>query len=273
MTLFPNAKINIGLKIISRREDGFHDIETIFYPVALRDALEFVTMQSNSDSDELTVTGFNPGCRMSDNLVIRALNSLRRDFNIPALRIHLHKAIPMGAGLGGGSSDSAFMLRYLNRYFRLGLCNKDMWEIALKIGSDCPFFIENRPAFAEGRGEKLKGVSRVLTGYHILIIHPGIQISTANAYAGSKPEIPSVNLMELYERPVKTWNGVIENDFESWVFRKYPEIKRIKEKLYSSGAVYSSMSGSGSAVYGIYTGSPPASIFNGKYWKWQGVFE
>ena len=273
MTLFPNAKINIGLKIISRREDGFHDIETILYPVALRDALEFVTVQSNGDSDELTVTGLKTDCRMSENLVIRTLNSLRRDFNIPALSIHLHKAIPMSSGLGGGSSDSAFMLRYLNRYFRLGLCDRDMREIALAIGSDCPFFIENRPAFAEGRGEKLKGVSRVLTGYNILIIHPGIQITTANAYASSIPDIPSVNLKDLYERAVETWNGVIENDFEPWVFGKYPEIKEIKEELYSSGAVYCSMTGSGSAIYGIYAGLPPADIFGDKYWKWQGVLE
>jgi len=271
MTFFPNAKINIGLRIVSRREDGFHNIETIFYPVMLNDALEFVSEDSGSDSDSLTVTGFATDCRMQDNLVIRAVNMLRKSFNITALQVHLHKAIPSGAGLGGGSADGAFMIRYLNRYYRLGMCNNTMKEIALELGSDCPFFIDNIPSYATGRGEILSPLKPLLKGYHIMIVNPQIKINTGEAYNRSTPSAPGNKLEELYSRPLSEWRNSIVNDFEPLVFDLWPEIERIRDRLYDEGAIYASMSGSGSSVYGIFTDRTPAINFDRNYFTWSSL--
>lgn len=268
MTFFPNAKINIGLRVISRRDDGFHNIETIFYPVMLRDALEFVADDSGSDSDSLTVTGADTGCHMSDNLAVRALNLLRKSYNIPALRIHLHKVIPPGAGLGGGSSDGAFMLRYLNRYFRLGLCNSDLKRLSLELGSDCPFFIENRPMHATGKGEILSPVKPMLTGYYLMIINPGIEVNSGMAYRMVKPGMPESDLKELYGLPPASWKDNIFNDFEPPVFKTYPQIARIKDNLYGMGALYVSMSGSGSSVFGIFEERPKSWTGEPRYFSW-----
>lgn len=271
MTFFPNAKINIGLRIVARRDDGFHNIETIFYPVLLRDALEFVSSDDGSDSDSLTVTGFVTGCRMSENLVVKAVNLLRRSFNIPALQIHLHKAIPPGAGLGGGSSDAAFTIRYLNRYYRLGLCNNTLMELALELGSDCPFFIDNVPAFATGRGEVLSSLQPLMKGYHIMLINPGIEINTGEAYRRITPTRPGNSLVDLYLQPVEEWKDNIFNDFEPSVFGIYPEIGRIKEHLYDNGALYASMSGSGSSVFGIFRDKPVTIKQEKNYFTWSSV--
>ncbi|MFN2379011.1 MAG: 4-(cytidine 5'-diphospho)-2-C-methyl-D-erythritol kinase [Bacteroidales bacterium] len=271
MTFFPNVKINLGLRIISGRDDGYHNIESIFYPVALTDALEFVTDESGSDSDSFTQTGHQTGCPMSDNLAVRALNLLRRRYNIPPLIIHLHKKIPVGAGLGGGSSDAAFMLRYLNRYFRLGLCNNDLTSLALELGSDCTFFIMNRPALATGRGEILEPLDPLQEKLHILIVNPGININTGQAYSRSTPAVPVESLQDLYALPVEQWRGRIVNDFESIVTGMHPEIGVIRDNLYSLGALYASMSGSGSSFYGIFRDFPPPYKFNPSWFSWRGI--
>lgn len=271
MTIFPNAKINIGLRIVSKREDGFHNIETIFYPLMIRDALEFINSANGDDSDSLTVTGKPTNCRMSDNLAVRAVNLLRKSHNIPSLQMHLHKAIPSGAGLGGGSSDASFMIKYLNRYFKLGLSDKKMKILSAELGSDCPFFIENRPAYAEGRGELLTPVKPLLEGFHIIIVNPGIHIDTGWAYAQTMPEKPSTNLRELYALPVEKWKGKITNDFEPALFDKYRELVVIRQNLDDAGAIYSSMSGSGSSIFGIFRSSPPELKFNDSYFTWRGI--
>jgi len=269
MTLFPLAKINIGLWVTSKRDDGFHNIESVFYPVGLKDACEFVVDDSGSDSDEFTQTGINTNCSMDQNLAIKAINLLRSKYNIPALRIHLHKAIPPGAGLGGGSSDASFMIRYLNRYFELGLTIKELKILAADLGSDCPFFIENKPSLARGRGEILSDLNPVLAGMHIIIINPGIHISTAEAYAELTPLERNKSLKDFFVLPVETWRKNITNDFEATVFHSFPEIEEIKKELYTQGAIYSSMSGSGSSVYGIFNTKPPPDILS-RYWSWTG---
>lgn len=270
MTLFPNAKINIGLWVTSLRNDGYHNIESLFYPLGVRDACEFVMQDRGIDSDEFTQTGIDTGIRMSDNLVIKAINRLRAHYNIPALKVHLHKAIPYGAGLGGGSSDAAFVLRYLNRYFRLGICNNELKSIAADLGSDCPFFIENVPAIASGRGEILERTEKFLSGYHILLVKPGININTARAYNKIIPEQRNHKLLDLLKEAPSTWKNTIVNDFETPVFKEYPLLGEIKSDLYKAGAVYSSMSGSGSAIFGIFDDSPPQNIFD-DFWQWSGM--
>ncbi len=271
VTIFPNAKINIGLSVTSKREDGYHNINTIFYPVVLRDALEFVVQIPGEDSDELTQTGLETGCSMNDNIVIKTVNLVRKKFNIPAIKIHLHKVIPPGGGLGGGSSDAAFMIRYLNRYFSLGLSVKEMTGMALSLGSDCPFFIENHPVIATGKGEIMTRVDPLLKGYHILIVNPGIDIDTTEAYAALTPSEPAVSLNDVFKKPVTGWKGIINNDFEEVIFVKYPEIKNIKELMYNNNALYASMTGSGSSVYGIFEGLPPVDDLPSEQWRWRGI--
>jgi 4-diphosphocytidyl-2-C-methyl-D-erythritol kinase len=262
MVIFPKSKINLGLRIIEKRPDGFHNIETVFYPVGLSDALEFVISTESLKDDKLIITGLKTDCRPEDNLVIKAVRRLRERNNIPILKIHLHKVIPMKAGLGGGSSDAASMLKILNRYFRLSIDDRELKEISLTLGSDCPFFIESLPVFAAGRGEIMTAVKPSLTGFYILLVNPGIGVSTKEAYRNCPPHVPAVSLPELFSLPVYEWKNLIKNDFEEYVFRVFPEIKKIKETLYGMGAIYSSMSGSGSTVYGIFGERPdvPDSI-------------
>ena len=254
MVLFPNAKINIGLRIIARRSDGYHDIETVFYPVKLYDALEFV--RSESREDELVMTGIVIGSDAKENLVSKAVNKLRQKSQFPILKIHLHKAIPAGAGLGGGSSDATCLLKSLNKYYSLGVSHSDLSDMALGLGSDCPFYIENQPAYATGRGEKMETVPDVLEDFHIVLINPGLHVSTKEAYSQCVPSKPDSNLKELIKLPAEQWKEFIFNDFEEYVFRKFPVIGEIKEALYASGAVFSLMSGSGSSVFGIFNEKP-----------------
>ena len=254
MISFPRAKINIGLRVTGKRHDGFHDIETIFYPVGLYDALEFVIPPGQAGEDTLVVTGINIGSRPKENLVMRALKKMRENYDIPFLKIHLHKRIPAAAGLGGGSSDAACIMKAINKCFRLSIDMVTLKRIALEVGSDCPFFIDPVPSFATGRGELLKPVSYLPEGFKIVLVNPGIRISTRDAYNNCIPARPANSLEELIRLHPSEWKESITNDFEQFVFKLYPEIEDIKISLYRAGALFSSMSGSGSTVYGIFSG-------------------
>jgi 4-diphosphocytidyl-2-C-methyl-D-erythritol kinase len=256
MISFPKAKINLGLQVIEKRPDGFHNIETIFYPVSLSDALEFVILQGKGEEDEFVNTGIDIKTLPEKNLVIRAVRRLRANYPVPPLKIHLHKAIPAGAGLGGGSSDAACMIRSMNKCFRLDISDIKMKKISLELGSDCPFFLNPVPSYGTGRGELLKQVAPVLEGYHIALINPGFIISTKEAYQNCRPSVHETNLEEIFKSPVASWRKSMINDFEDFVFRVYPQLEELKKALYKSGAVYSSMTGSGSTVYGIYKDKP-----------------
>lgn len=275
MKFHPNAKINIGLNITNRRPDGYHDIETVFYPVPLADHIE-VSSDGEwdsypKDSFDMTVKVRTIGSQkdtssldalngsIGDNLVQKALALLRQYCEVPPLKISLAKNIPVGAGLGGGSADAAFFVREVNKYLSLGLTRDQLLEIAAKLGSDCAFFIENTPKFATGRGEIMQDVPSVLEGYKIKIIKPLFNISTKEAYSRVKPQQPKTSLLEDFKRPVKEWRGLIKNDFEQFLFPLHPELQRYKDALYESGALYASMTGSGSALFGIFEGDPVLS--------------
>ncbi|MEO8414691.1 MAG: 4-(cytidine 5'-diphospho)-2-C-methyl-D-erythritol kinase [Ginsengibacter sp.] len=249
MIIFPNCKINLGLNILSKRKDGFHDLETIFFPVDLHDALEIIPAQNKT---ELLVTGISTG-NTADNLCLKAFYLLKKDYpQLPEIKMHLHKTIPLGAGLGGGSADAAFALHLLNKKFNLTIPEKRMFGYALQLGSDCPFFLFNKPCLATGRGEILEEVNISLSAYKILLIYPGIHISTAEAFGHIQPAFPAQKIKEIIQQPVENWKEALHNDFEKYVFEKSPGIKKIKQDLYKAGAVYAAMSGSGSTVYGIF---------------------
>lgn len=264
MIVFPNAKINIGLHVVSKRPDGYHNLETLFYPVKLADALEMAeTGKSGITFSGLPVEG-NP----DDNLVMKAYSLLKNDFGLPPVQFHLHKVIPTGAGLGGGSSDAAFTLKMLNTHFNLNLSADRLKDYAVRLGADCPFFIDNRPAFAEGIGDKLYPAELDLSGYQIVIIKPNVSVSTVQAYKNIIPAPSQFSLQELSDVPIEKWREVVVNDFEKSIFPLFSEIKEWKEKLYQWGALYASMSGSGSAVFGIFNRLPadlenkiPAGVF------------
>ena len=250
MIVFPNAKINVGLYITNRRDDGFHDLETVFYPVPLCDALEIIEDESGFNC---SVSGLPVDTNDSENLCVKAFRLLKKDFpQLPDIHIYLHKAIPMGAGLGGGSADAAFTLRLLNDKFQLALSKAQLSQYALQLGSDCPFFIHNKPCIATGRGEILAPVSLDLSHYYFVIINPGIHINTGWAFKQLQPKAMSFSLDEIINQPVEAWKNILQNDFEEPVFKQYPAIKNIKDTLYKKGAVYASMSGSGSSVYGLF---------------------
>jgi 4-diphosphocytidyl-2-C-methyl-D-erythritol kinase len=260
MVLFPKAKINIGLHIKAKRSDGFHNLETIFYPLCLCDAVEFVVPVPPLKNDILKVTGVFSDPDPANNLVMKAVRKIRETRNIPFLKIHLHKAIPIGSGLGGGSSDASTMLKSLNRYFNLEINSETLKGLSLELGSDCPFFIESEPAFAEGRGELLTSVKHLPEGLHILLVNPGIQVNTREAFSYIVPKKSDTNLRDLYNLDISKWKDLITNDFEEPIFRKHPQIASIKKKLYNMGAIYSSMSGSGSTVYGIFYSKPDIPV-------------
>jgi len=256
MVIFPKSKINLGLNITGKRPDGYHDIETVFYPVNFCDALEFVAFPEGAAGDVMTLTGIELPGNPEDNLVLKAVEILRNKYPIPYLRIHLHKSIPAGAGLGGGSSDAACMLRSLNKTFNLLLSSYELQAYAAKLGSDSPFFINCQPSFASGRGEILKPVTIFLNGLYIVLVNPGISISTREAYGNCVPAVPEKSLYDKIRYPVSKWKELIFNDFEKTIFNSHPEIESIKQALYGSGALYSSMSGSGSTIYGIFYEKP-----------------
>lgn len=248
MICFPNAKINFGLNVVSKRLDGYHNIETIFYPIPVKDALEIVKAETLSFSQ----TGIQIDAPMEKNLVIKALNLLKTQYDIPPLEIHLLKTIPWGAGLGGGSADAAFMLKLLNDFCKLGIQPDELEETAASIGADCPFFIRNTPVFATGTGNIFEPVQLSLKGYHFCLIKPDVAVSTPEAYSLVTPVAPAISLKEIVNRPVSEWRDWMVNDFEKSVFTKHPVIRQIKETLYQAGAVYASMSGSGSSVFGLF---------------------
>lgn len=250
MIYFPNAKINLGLNIVSKRSDGYHNLETIFYPISIKDALEVIPAKKGKDS--FVEAGIKVDSLPENNLVIKALNLIKENYSIPPLEIHLLKKIPFGAGIGGGSADASFMLRLLNDNFSLGISLQELGTMAAKLGADCPFFIYNQPMFAAGIGDQLEEIDLSLNNYHLVLIKPDIHIPTKDAFALVKPEYPQVSLKAVVKRPVEDWKDLMYNDFEKSVFPKYPPIADIKQKLYDLGAVYASMSGSGSSVYGIF---------------------
>lgn len=254
MILYPNAKINIGLNVVEKRADGYHNLETVFYPINLLDALEITTDEHQADSVKLKVSGEAIAGRPSDNLVMKACNLMRSMFpeKIERLSVHLHKHIPTGAGLGGGSSDAAFTIKALNEKFSLGMSVYQMEQLSAQLGADCPFFIKNQPVFAEGIGDIFTDIDIVLKGKTLVLVKPDISVSTADAYSLVSPHKPRQSLRESLRLPVEEWKNHVVNDFESSVFKKFPEIAAIKDRLYDLGALYASMSGSGSAVYGIF---------------------
>ncbi|MBO9154298.1 4-(cytidine 5'-diphospho)-2-C-methyl-D-erythritol kinase [Chitinophaga sp. GCM10012297] len=263
MILFPNCKINLGLHILHRREDGFHDLETVFYPLPLQDALEVITAGENIFSH----SGIEIPGDATDNLCNKAYALLKADYpQLPAVHIHLHKHVPIGAGLGGGSADGAFMLKALNIKYNLDIPEEKLEAYAARLGSDCPFFIRNRPCFATGRGEVMEPWELDLSGYSFLLVHPGIHVNTGWAFGQLTPGRPETGLREVDWKDVSSWKGMLTNDFEGPVFREYPAIRNIKEKMYRAGAVYATMSGSGSAVVGIFPkGEWPEAVWEGHY--------
>jgi len=252
MISFPNAKINIGLNVVSKRDDGYHNLETIFYPVKLADALEL----TDSDVMQFSTSGIKIDGKSKNNLVLKAYQILHDDFKLSPVKLHLHKIIPFGAGLGGGSADAAFALKMLNEYFSLKIPLSKLKKYAAQIGADCPFFIHNKPSFASGIGEQLQPVNLDLSEYEILIIKPNISVNTRDAFKNILPAQAKFNLKMIENLPIDKWKDTIENDFEKSVFQKYPQIESLKQTLYKMGAVYASMSGSGSAVYGIFRHLP-----------------
>lgn len=276
MVVFPNCKINLGLHVVRKRADGYHDLETIFYPLPLRDVLEVVKRPAadsdgepsfaRASADEpatgnveepapvvLHMSGLPVQGKPEDNLCIKAYNLLRKDHpQLTYINMYLHKAIPMGAGLGGGSADGAFALQLLNDKFQLNLSREQLLNYSLQLGSDCPFFIINKPCFATGRGELLQSIPLDLSACSFLVVHPGVHINTGWAFSQLTPAPPARSLKDIIEQPVTSWRNLLKNDFESPVCKHHPELQAIKNKLYEAGALYASMTGSGSCFYGIF---------------------
>ncbi len=260
MILFPACKINLGLRILKKRSDGYHDLETVFYPVAIHDALEIIEIKESTF--QFTTSGLPINGSIELNLCVKAYNLLKKEFpNLPPVHIHLHKNIPMGAGLGGGSSNGAATLLVLNSKLNLGLSENQLIDYALQLGSDCPFFIVNKPCFATGRGEHLTPVSLNLSLYQLVIINPGIHVSTAWAFSQSHFSANQIPLQQIIDLPITEWKHQLINDFEQPVFKHHLEIKILKALMYQQGALYASMTGSGSTVFGIFEKSE-TPVFN-----------
>lgn len=266
MLVFPNAKINIGLNIIEKRPDGFHNIESCFYPVGWSDALEIIPSEKfGFQSDGIHIPGDS-----SNNLCTKAYQMLAKDYTFPAVNIHLLKAVPIGAGLGGGSSDAAFTIKALNDVFSLNISLEKQLDYARRLGSDCAFFIENKPLYCFEKGDRFEEISLTLAGKWIVLVNPGLHISTVEAYSGVNPRRSETDLRGLLKQPVSEWKKGVKNDFEESLFPKYPVLKDIKEKLYEKGAAYAAMSGSGSTLYGIFDEEIDLSAFFKEYKIWQG---
>ncbi len=252
MIAFPNAKINLGLHITARRPDGYHDLETVFYPVPIEDALEIVPLKSGTGKCRLYLSGKEIAGAPADNLVVKAYRLLDGQHDLPPVEIHLLKHIPAGAGLGGGSADAAFTLKMLNECFGIGLTAETLEEMAARLGADCAFFVRNRATYAEGIGNLFSPVPLSLKGYRICVVKPDIFVSTRDAFARVVPRRPAHALREVISLPVEQWKGLLVNDFEESVFPQFPAIAEIKQEMYRQGALYASMSGSGSSVYGLF---------------------
>lgn len=262
MITFPCAKINLGLNIVSKRPDGYHNLETVFYPIPLTDALEIKYMDEKFPSEspcDLKITGNDVDCNEEDNLVIKAYQLLAADFQLPRVHAHLVKRIPTQAGLGGGSSDAAYMIRLLDERFRLNIGIPEMERYAAKLGADCAFFITADPSYAEGIGDVLMPVDvpgAGLGGYYLAVVKPSVAVSTRDAYAAIVPKTPAKCCRDIVRLPIETWKDELVNDFEAPIFAMHPELAAIKQSLYDAGAVYAAMSGSGSALFGIFREQP-----------------
>ena len=256
MLTLPNAKINLGLNVVAKRADGYHDLETVFYPVPITDALEVFPMDPHFPSAvdcDLKVTNIHIEGDEQKNLVVRAYQLLKQDFpTLPRIHAHLYKGIPTQAGMGGGSSDCGFMITLLNRQFQLGLTDQQMIDYAARLGADCAFFVLNQPCYAEGIGERLEPIALDLKGWYLAVVRPDIPVSTREAFSLIHPEHPAQNCRDIVMQPVETWRDALTNDFEKSVFAIHPEIGAIKDQLYEMGAVYAAMSGSGSSLFGLF---------------------
>lgn len=262
MITFPCAKINLGLNIVSKRPDGYHNLETVFYPIPLTDALEIKYMDEKFPSEspcDLKITGNDVDCIEEDNLVIKAYQLLAADFQLPRVHAHLVKRIPTQAGLGGGSSDAAYMIRLLDERFRLNIGIPEMERYAAKLGADCAFFITADPSYAEGIGDVLMPADvpgAGLGGYYLAVVKPSVAVSTRDAYTAIVPKTPAKCCRDIVRQPIETWKDELVNDFEAPIFAMHPELAAIKQSLYDAGAVYAAMSGSGSALFGIFREQP-----------------
>jgi 4-diphosphocytidyl-2-C-methyl-D-erythritol kinase len=266
VVIFPNCKINLGLHILRKREDGFHDLETVFYPIPLTDALEVIRETDAERTISFSSSGISINGKEEDNICIKAYQLLKKDIDLPPVKIHLHKNIPVGAGLGGGSSDGAFMLLLLNKKFALNIPEEKLINYALKLGSDCPFFIKNKTYHATQRGEKLAPIQLDLSQYKIVLVNPGIHINTGWAFSQIRLSDDRTSVLDIIQQPVESWKEKLKNDFEESVFQYYPAIKEIKEELYNKRAVYASMSGTGSTVFGLFAKeNTPAFNFPKEY--------
>lgn len=268
MVVFPNAKINLGLHIVRKREDGYHDLETCFVPIPLRDILEIVEGERfHFETSGLPIPG-----ESETNLCVKAYHLLQAEFNLPPVQLHLHKIIPTGGGLGGGSADASFTLRCLNKLFGLSLDEDQLEGYAGQLGSDCPFFIRNQPVLATGTGNEFQPVNLDLTGKYIALVFPDISVATAEAYAGVTPQAPQVSLRELLETAAPTqWKDQLVNNFELSVFAQHTELSQIKDQLYEAGAFYASMSGSGATLYGLFEQEPDMAALSGSYQTWKSL--
>lgn len=256
MITYPNAKLNLGLNVVAKRADGYHDLETVFYPVPITDALEVFPMDPDFPSAvdcDLKVTNLHIEGDEQKNLVVRAYQLLKQDFpTLPRIHAHLYKGIPTQAGMGGGSSDCGFMITLLNRQFQLGLTDQQMIDYAARLGADCAFFVLNQPCYAEGIGERLQPIALDLTGWYLAVVRPDIPVSTREAFSLIVPQHPAQNCRDIVMQPVETWRDALTNDFEKSVFALHPAIGSIKDQLYEMGAVYAAMSGSGSSLFGLF---------------------
>ncbi len=262
MISFPNAKINLGLNVVEKRTDGFHNLETIFLPISINDALEIILVKEKEAKLEFTYSGLPIIGNTNENLCVRAYHLLQQDFKLPAIKMHLHKSIPMGAGLGGGSADGAFTLKLLNTIFELKLTEQHLLDYALQLGSDCPFFIKNKPCFATSRGEILEEVTIDLSAYEIILINPNIHISTTKAFSKITPLHPQKSIKTISQQPITTWKKELINDFEKSLANDYLLIEHIKNVLFHNGAVYASMTGTGSTVFGLFKNVTEKPVFN-----------
>lgn len=260
MLTFPNAKINLGLQVHSKRNDGYHNIATCFYPVGWVDALEIIEdSHTTFTSSGIAIPGNN-----EDNLCLKAYELVKKDFDIPYVHIHLHKAIPLGAGLGGGSADAAFTIKLINQKFELKISDDMMENYARKLGSDCAFFIRNSPTIATEKGDVFEPISLNLKGYYIVLVYPNIHVSTAMAYSYMQPKISAIDLKDSILADIMQWKDTVVNDFEKSVFAQFPALAKIKNDLYKQGALYAAMSGSGSTIFGIFKNQPDTNIFKTK---------
>ncbi|MBT8196537.1 MAG: 4-(cytidine 5'-diphospho)-2-C-methyl-D-erythritol kinase [Bacteroidia bacterium] len=271
MIVFPHAKINLGLNVLEKRPDGFHNIESLFYPIRLCDVLEIVENRLNSEKKiELANSGLPTDCELEDNLVFKAASSVALKFDIPAIKIHLHKIIPSGAGLGGGSSDSAFTIKLLNDLFELKMSVEDMKKLASELGSDCTYFISGGAQLVTGVGDKLEKLSIDLSDYYLAIIKPKVHINTASAYSKINPSTPTEYISSIINTDVHNWKENLKNDFEVVVVGENSEIEKIKLLMYEKSALYVSMTGSGSAVFGMFKEMPELKISNDDWFVWTG---